>query len=121
MRNLKPKETCHFEDNGVLETLNTVDFVNRPQPAYNPIEAKPTLPLTTSQAYLMFKQLFLQENPQGSSIFKKPDDAFRLCLDSKGNIKAEEFYWLILVGLERMKKQLQTDDARLADALELLS
>lgn len=155
MRNLKPRETCHFEDNGSPLTIGSTDTVNRPhieqptlsipqvlrQPTititqsskpitispHNILTSIPTktsttpLVLSTEWARTMFRQLFIQENPQGSSIFSNPDAAFKQCIDSSWNLKTEEFFWLMMTWLERMKKVLQVDDAKLAEAISSIS
>lgn len=123
LRNLKPLETAHFEDNGI--PLNS----SSPPPVITP----PVL--TPAQALMIYKQLFQTENPQWSSIFRDPEAAIARCFDNSGNFKPTEFYYLMLVGMERLnrqtrafteqklqelKTQMPSDDSRLADALRML-
>ena len=51
-----------------------------------------------------YKDVFDRENKDGSTILNDLDGAYNRCVKDDGTLDAKEFFWLIQVELERIKK-----------------
>lgn len=77
IKNLKPIETCHFECDWTL--------------------------FLTKEIMGEFEKMF-KEKYKKSSVFSDTEGALNKCIDNNGNIVAKEFFYLIMIGLERVGK-----------------
>lgn len=78
LKNLKPTETCHFECDWSLY-LNV-------------------------KIMWEYEKMFKEKYWGKSSAFNDTDGAVKKCIDKNWNIIAKEFFYLIMIWLERMKK-----------------
>lgn len=91
IRNLKPKETCHFEYD----------------PKFIPIK----------EIIMYYKKIFDEENPKGGTIITKVDEAVERCTNKDGSANVWELVYLLGIMAERLRRR---DDVQ-AKALTTLS
>jgi len=77
INNLKPTETCHFECDWIL--------------------------FLTKEIMGEFEKMF-KEKYKKSSVFNDTDWAVNKCIDKNWNIIAKEFFYLVMIWLERVRK-----------------
>ena len=66
-------------------------------------EYKKTL-LLKNKLMWFYKEIFERENPNGSTVFNDLEWAVDKCIDKNWNLISEEFFYLVMIWLERIKK-----------------